>query len=110
MRLADLKDPDVRTDDEGYRIDEHGNRIDVDDRADRDLVIATCGTAISPIATSAYRRTTVDRTDVDRTDVDRTDVDRTDVDRTDVDRTDVDDDGRPDAEEGGTSRPRQHNV
>jgi hypothetical protein len=30
-RLADLRDPDVRTDDEGYRIDEQGNRIDAAD-------------------------------------------------------------------------------
>ena len=27
LRLADLRDPDVRTDDDGYRIDEHGNRL-----------------------------------------------------------------------------------
>ena len=27
LRRADLRDPDVRTDKEGYRVDEHGNRI-----------------------------------------------------------------------------------
>jgi hypothetical protein len=30
LRLADLRDPDVRTDDDGYRIDEEGNRLDAD--------------------------------------------------------------------------------
>lgn len=35
LRVADRHDPDVRTDKEGFRVDEHGNRLDEDDLSAR---------------------------------------------------------------------------
>ena len=97
MRLADLKDPDVRTDDEGYRIDEHGNRVNVDDRAAGDRHAGD-----SDVHDERPLGRTADDHNVDAADRDTEGHRR--------DRVDLDDDGRPDVEEGGTSRPRQHNV
>jgi hypothetical protein len=37
LRLADLRDPDVRTDQDGYRVDEHGNRLHGDELDRQDM-------------------------------------------------------------------------
>jgi hypothetical protein len=99
MRAADLRDPDVRTDDEGYRIDEHGNRTSGDGSFDGDVDGRTDD-----------RRTDDGRTDDGRPADHRVTAADPDTDGYDRDRLGVDDTDRPDAGEGGTSRPHQHNV
>jgi hypothetical protein len=111
MRLADLHDPDVRTDKEGYRLDEHGNRLN--DAHDGEGPMAERDVATNDPGVTRDSRPTRDAADTegvgyadrsegtgdpaftDRNDgarsTDRTDdVDRTDdLDRTDdTDRTD----------------------
>lgn len=95
LRLADLRDPDVMTDKDGYRVDEQGNRLDqAGDRLDDGDLRGSDGTGFDPRhETSAERRDDVDalreerRDDVDTLRDDRTDASADTSDRP-LDRTD----------------------
>ena len=87
LRLADLRDPDVMTDKDGYRVDEQGNRLDQAGGSldDGGLPSSDRTGFDARHETSADRRDDVDALRDDRTDV-RPDTSDRPLDRTDEDR------------------------